>query len=148
LIDKDFTPAEKKATLGLAGIFSLRMLGLFLVLPVLSIYAHEFPGATSFMVGLAIGAYGLTQAFFQIPYGLWSDKYGRIPILIFSTVIFFLGSGLAAYASFEHDIYWLIAGRFLQGMGAVSSVTFSSVKYFHKNSLIKMTFSSPFTLNQ
>ncbi len=127
VVDKDFTPEERKATLGLAGVFSLRMLGLFLVLPVLSIYASDFPGATSFMVGLAIGAYGLTQAFFQIPYGLWSDKYGRIPILIFSTVIFFLGSGLAAYASFEHDIYWLIAGRFLQGMGAVSSVVIALI---------------------
>jgi MFS family permease len=127
LVDKDFTPEERKATLGLAGVFSLRMLGLFLVLPVLSIYASDFPGATSFLVGLAIGAYGLTQAFFQIPYGLWSDKYGRIPILIFSTIIFFLGSGLAAYASFEHDIYWLIAGRFLQGMGAVSSVVIALI---------------------
>ena len=127
MIDKDFTPEERKATLGLAGVFSLRMLGLFLVLPVLSIYASEFPGATSFLVGLAIGAYGLTQAFFQIPYGLWSDKYGRIPILILSTIIFFLGSGLAAYASFEHDIYWLIAGRFLQGMGAVSSVVIALI---------------------
>jgi len=127
LVDKDFTPEERKATLGLAGVFSLRMLGLFLVLPVLSIYASDFPGATSFLVGLAIGAYGLTQAFFQIPYGLWSDKYGRIPILIFSTIIFFLGSGLAAWASFEHSIYWLIAGRFLQGMGAVSSVVIALI---------------------
>ncbi len=127
MVDKDFTPEERKATLGLAGVFSLRMLGLFLVLPVLSIYASDFPGATSFMVGLAIGAYGLTQAFFQIPYGLWSDKYGRIPILVFSTIIFFLGSGLAAYASFEHNIYWLIAGRFLQGMGAVSSVVIALI---------------------
>ena len=127
LIDKDFTPEEKKATLGLAGIFSLRMLGLFLVLPVLSIYASQFPGATSFLVGLAIGAYGLTQAIFQIPYGLWSDKYGRIPILIISTIIFFLGSGLAAYASYNHDIYLLIVGRFLQGMGAVSSVVIALI---------------------
>lgn len=127
MIDKDFTPEERKATLGLAGVFSLRMLGLFLVLPVLSIYASKFPGATSFLVGIAIGAYGLTQAFFQIPYGLWSDKYGRIPILIFSTIIFFLGSGLAAYASYEQNIYLLIAGRFLQGMGAVSSVVIALI---------------------
>ncbi len=127
MIDKDFTKEEKKATLGLAGVFSLRMLGLFLVLPVLSIYASKFPGATSFLVGLAIGAYGLTQAFFQIPYGLWSDRYGRIPILIFSTIIFFLGSGLAAYASYEESIYLLIIGRFLQGMGAVSSVVIALI---------------------
>jgi len=127
LIDKDFSFEEKKATLGLASIFSLRMLGLFLVLPVLSIYAHEFPEATSFLVGIAIGAYGLTQAFFQIPYGLLSDKIGRIPILVFSTIIFIFGSLLAAYASLEQDIYLLIAGRFLQGMGAVSSVVIALI---------------------
>ena len=127
MIDKDFTPEEKKATLGLAGIFSLRMLGLFLVLPVLSIYASQFPGATSFLVGVAIGAYGLTQAFFQIPYGLLSDKIGRIPILISSTIIFILGSLLAAYASYEHSIYMLIVGRLLQGMGAVSSVVIALI---------------------
>jgi len=127
LIDKDFSPEEKKATLGLAGVFSLRMLGLFLVLPVLSIYAHKFPEATSFLVGIAIGAYGLTQAFLQIPYGLLSDKIGRIPILIFSTIIFILGSFLAAYASYQHDIYMLILGRFLQGAGAVSSVVIALI---------------------
>jgi MFS family permease len=127
LIDKDFSFEEKKATLGLASIFSLRMLGLFLVLPVLSIYAHEFPETTSFLVGIAIGAYGLTQAFFQIPYGLLSDKIGRIPILVFSTIIFIFGSLLAAYASLEQDIYLLIAGRFLQGMGAVSSVVIALI---------------------
>ncbi len=127
MIDKDFSPEEKKATLGLAGIFSLRMLGLFLVLPVLSIYASQFPGATSFLVGIAIGAYGLTQAFFQIPYGLLSDKIGRIPILIFSTIIFIFGSLLAAYASYEHNIHLLIIGRLLQGMGAVSSVVIALI---------------------
>jgi len=127
LIDKDFSPEEKKATLGLAGVFSLRMLGLFLVLPVLSIYAHKFPEATSFLVGIAIGAYGLTQAFLQIPYGLLSDKIGRIKILLFSTVIFILGSFLAAYASYQQDIYMLILGRLLQGAGAVSSVVIALI---------------------
>ena len=127
MIDKDFTPEEKKATLGLAGIFSLRMLGLFLVLPILSIYASKFPGATSFLVGVAIGAYGLTQAIFQIPYGLLSDKIGRIPILVFSTIIFILGSLLAAFASYEKNIYLLIAGRLLQGAGAVSSVVIALI---------------------
>lgn len=122
MIDKDFLPQEKKITLGLAGIFGLRMLGLFLALPVLSIYAKDMPGSDAFMAGLAIGAYGLTQAIFQIPYGLWSDKIGRKPIILTSTLIFILGSFLAAYAAYEENIHTLIIGRLLQGVGAVSSV--------------------------
>lgn len=122
MVDKDFTPSEKKITLGLAGVFGLRMLGLFLALPVLSIYAKGMPGSDAFLAGLAIGAYGLTQAIFQIPYGLWSDKIGRKPILISSTLIFILGSFLSAYGSYQESINLLIAGRLLQGMGAVSSV--------------------------
>jgi MFS family permease len=122
MIDKDFTLEEKKITLGLAFVFSLRMLGLFLALPVLSIYAKNMPESDAFWAGLAIGAYGLTQAIFQIPYGLWSDKVGRKPIIISSTVIFVLGSFLSAYASHIESIHLLIIGRFLQGIGAVSSV--------------------------
>ncbi|MCX7761052.1 MAG: MFS transporter [Hydrogenothermaceae bacterium] len=122
MIDKDFTAQEKKITLGLAGVFSLRMLGLFLALPVLSVYAKSMPGSDAFLAGLAIGAYGLTQAIFQIPYGLWSDKIGRKPIIISSTIIFILGSFLSAYASYIENIHLLIIGRLLQGIGAVSSV--------------------------
>ena len=122
MIDKDFLPEEKKITLGLAFIFALRMLGLFLALPVLSIYAKNMPGSDAFLAGLAIGAYGLTQAIFQIPYGLWSDKIGRKPIIITSTIIFILGSFLSAYAASIENIHLLIIGRFLQGIGAVSSV--------------------------
>lgn len=122
MIDKDFSAEEKKITLGLAGVFSLRMLGLFLALPVLSIFAKSMPGSDAFLAGLAIGAYGLTQAIFQIPYGLWSDKIGRKPILISSTIIFIIGSFLSAYASYTESIYLLIGGRLLQGIGAVSSV--------------------------
>ncbi|MGB9765974.1 MAG: MFS transporter [Sulfurihydrogenibium sp.] len=122
MIDKDFTPQEKKITVGLAFIFSLRMFGLFLALPVLSVYAKNMPGSDAFWAGLAIGAYGLTQAIFQIPYGLWSDKIGRKPIIISSTIIFVLGSFLAAYASYIESIHLLVVGRFLQGIGAVSSV--------------------------
>jgi len=109
-------------TLGLAAIFSLRMLGLFLAFPVLSAYAYHFPEATPFLVGVAVGIYGLSQAIFQIPYGLWSDKVGRIPMLVLSTIIFIFGSLLSAYASLQEDIYLLILGRALQGVGAVSSV--------------------------
>ncbi len=98
------------------------MLGLFLALPVLSIYAKNMPASDAFLAGLAIGAYGLTQAIFQIPYGLWSDKIGRKPIIITSTIIFILGSFLSAYAASIENIHLLIIGRFLQGIGAVSSV--------------------------
>lgn len=122
MIDKDFLPQEKKITVGLAGIFGLRMLGLFLALPVLSIYAKSMPGSDAFMAGLAIGSYGLTQAIFQIPYGLWSDKIGRKPIILSSTIIFILGSFLSAYAAYQENIHILIIGRLLQGIGAVSSV--------------------------
>ncbi|MCX7738358.1 MAG: MFS transporter [Hydrogenothermaceae bacterium] len=122
MVDKDFTVSEKRITLGLAGVLGLRMLGLFLALPVLSIYAKSMPGSDAFLAGLAIGAYGLTQAIFQIPYGLWSDKVGRKPILISSTLIFIVGSFLSAYASYQESIFLLILGRFLQGIGAVSSV--------------------------
>lgn len=122
MIDKDFLPQEKKITVGLAGIFGLRMLGLFLALPVLSIYAKSMPGSDAFMAGLAIGSYGLTQAIFQIPYGLWSDKIGRKPIILSSTIIFILGSFLSAYAAYQESIHILIIGRLLQGIGAVSSV--------------------------
>lgn len=118
-IDTPMTPAEVRASLSLAGIYMLRMLGMFLILPVFSVFARDLPGATPALVGLAISAYGLTQAIFQIPFGIWSDRYGRKPLIAAGLVLFVLGSALAALSD---TIYGIIAGRALQGAGAVAAV--------------------------
>jgi len=113
------TSAERRSGVALASIFALRMLGLFLILPVFSIYAKELPsGNDSLLVGLAIGAYGLTQTFLQIAYGAASDRFGRKPVIVFGLVLFAIGSFVAA---FSHDIYGIIGGRVLQGAGAISA---------------------------
>jgi len=100
-------------------IVALRFFGLFIVLPVLSIYALDMPGATPFLAGLVVGGYALTQAAFQVPFGMMSDKFGRKPILFFGLIIFIVGSIIAAMAD---NIYMLLIGRFLQGAGAIGSV--------------------------
>nr|WP_058556823.1 MFS transporter [Thiohalocapsa sp. ML1] len=112
------TALERRAAAGLAGIFSLRMLGLFMVLPVFALYAHDLTGATPLLVGLAIGAYGLTQALLQIPFGLLSDRIGRKPVIYAGLVLFAVGSVVAALAD---SIQWVIIGRALQGSGAVAA---------------------------
>jgi MFS family permease len=113
------TAHERRAAMSLAGIFGLRMLGMFLILPVFALYAKTLPGGESHtLVGLALGMYGLTQALLMIPFGMASDKYGRKPVIIVGLVIFALGSFLAAWAS---DIHTVILGRALQGAGAISA---------------------------
>ena len=113
------TSAERRAGIGLASIFALRMLGLFLILPVFSVYARGLPGGDDVaLVGLAIGAYGLAQAALQIAYGVASDHYGRKPVIVFGLVLFAVGSLIAAQATSLHGI---IAGRVLQGAGAISA---------------------------
>lgn len=113
------TPAERRASLALASVFALRMLGMFLVLPVFSVAARQLPGGSDYtLVGVALGAYGLTQAILQIPFGLASDRLGRKPVIVFGLLLFALGCGMASVAG---DIYWMIAGRILQGAGAVSA---------------------------
>lgn len=121
LISSDkMTPTELRATLSLASIYGLRMLGLFLILPIFAIYASTLPDKpTSLMVGLAFGAYGLTQAMFQLPFGMASDKYGRKPMIYFGLAIFAIGSMVAALAM---NIEGIIIGRAIQGAGAVSAV--------------------------
>jgi MFS family permease len=110
---------EKRAGASLAAIFALRMLGLFLILPVFSIYAQTIPGGDNLtLVGIAFGAYGLTQAFFQIPFGMASDRFGRKRVIVIGLLMFALGSAVSAMAP---DIYWMIAGRILQGAGAISA---------------------------
>ncbi|XZG69716.1 MFS transporter [Chitinibacteraceae bacterium HSL-7] len=110
---------ELRAATGLAGLYALRMLGMFLVLPVFAVYAGHLPGGDSHvMVGLAFGAYGLTQALLQLPFGMWSDRVGRKKVIYIGLALFALGSIMCAMA--DH-IVWLIIGRAVQGAGAISA---------------------------
>ncbi|MEM1243543.1 MAG: MFS transporter [Pseudomonadota bacterium] len=109
---------ERQSTLWIATIFSFRMLGLFMILPVFSIYATQLQNATPFLIGLALGIYGLTQGLLQIPFGLLSDKLGRKPIIAMGLILFGIGSLVAARA---HSIEGVILGRALQGAGAIGS---------------------------
>ena len=111
-------PLEKRAAASLASIYSLRMLGLFMILPVFSLYAPQLEGTTPFLLGFAIGAYGLSQAIFQIPFGMLSDKIGRKPVIITGMLIFALGSVIAALSD---SIYGVIIGRVIQGSGAIAA---------------------------
>ena len=111
--------AEVRASASLASIFALRMLGLFLILPVFAVHAKGLSGGeNAAMVGLAMGIYGLAQSFGQIPFGIASDKYGRKRVIVIGLILFALGSFVAASA---HDIAWVIAGRAIQGAGAISA---------------------------
>ncbi|MDP2143007.1 MAG: MFS transporter [Gallionella sp.] len=113
------TPLERRASMGLASIYGLRMLGLFIILPVFALYAEHLPGGEShLLMGVALGAYGLTQAILQIPAGWLSDRYGRKPVIYVSLVLFALGSFIAAFAD---NIYWVIIGRVVQGAGALNA---------------------------
>lgn len=112
------TPVERRATISLSSIMGLRMIGLFMVLPVFSLYASTLQGATPMLIGLAMGIYGLAQAIFQITFGILSDRIGRKPAILISLIIFAAGSVLAGSA---HTINLMIIGRTLQGIGAVGS---------------------------
>ena len=110
---------EVRASASLASIFALRMLGLFLILPVFSVHARSIPGGDSpALVGLALGIYGLTQGALQIPFGAASDRWGRKPVIVAGLVRFAVGSFMAAVAD---DILWTIVGRAVQGAGAISA---------------------------
>lgn len=112
------TSQERRAAVSLASIISLRMLGLFMILPVFALYAEQLQGVTPFLVGLAIGIYGLTQALLQIPFGMLSDRIGRKPVIAAGLLIFAAGSVVAAMA---HTIEGVILGRALQGAGAIAA---------------------------
>lgn len=110
---------EKRAILGVGGIFALRMVGLFMIVPVFSVYGNNYAHATPFLIGLAVGIYGLGQAIFQIPMSLAADKFPRKPIIFLGLILFAIGGIIAANAT---DIYEVIIGRALAGSGAVSAV--------------------------
>jgi MFS family permease len=110
---------EVRASASLASIFALRMLGLFLILPVFAVHARSVPGGQDpALVGLALGIYGLTQGALQIPFGVASDRWGRKPVIVAGLVVFAVGSFVAAAAQ---DIVWTIVGRAVQGAGAISA---------------------------
>ena len=116
--DNRMTTDERRATWGLGAVFSLRMLGMFMVLPVLTTYGMALQGATQSLIGIAIGIYGLAQALFQIPFGLLSDRVGRRPLIVAGLLIFALGSVVAATTD---SIWGIILGRALQGSGAIAA---------------------------
>ncbi len=116
--ESTMTGAERRAAAILAIVYGVRMLGLFIILPVFSLYSGEYAGATAVLIGLAVGIYGLTQAVFQLPLGNLSDRFGRKPVIIGGLLVFCIGGVIAASAE---SIYQVIAGRALQGAGAISS---------------------------
>ncbi len=143
---------EWRAAVSLASIFGLRLLGMFVILPVFAIYAETLPGGKDLtLVGIAIGAYGLTQALLQIPFGWWSDRFGRKRVIYIGLIMFAAGSFIAAAAP---DIYIVILGRILQGAGAISAaviaLTADLTREEHRTkamALIGMTIGASFAMS-
>jgi len=123
-ITSPMSASEKRATWSLASVYALRMLGLFMILPVLPLFAEQLEGSTPALIGLAMGIYGLPQVLLQIPFGLLSDKFGRKKIILIGLSLFFIGSVIAALSS---TIYGVLIGRAFQGAGAVSAVVMALV---------------------
>lgn len=123
----NFSSIEKQAVLSIASLYGFRMLGLFMVLPVLSLYFSDYENSSLLLLGLALGIYGLTQAIFQIPLGLLSDKIGRRPVIIGGLALFVLGSIVAALSESAMGV---IIGRALQGTGAIASTLMALVTDF------------------
>jgi len=119
-----FTSTEKKSIYSLSGVLFFRMFSIFLLLPVFSVLALDLEEATPFLIGVAFGAYGLTQGFLQLPFGMWSDRAGRKKVIVIGLGLFIIGNLLAAAAD---SIYLMIIARFLQGTGAISSTVFALV---------------------
>ncbi|MCD6046360.1 MAG: MFS-family transporter [Gammaproteobacteria bacterium] len=118
------TKNELRSTFSLGGIFGLRMLGLFMIFPVFSVFASQLPSVTPLSIGMALGIYGLTQALFQLPFGVWSDYTSRRQVIFIGLVIFAFGSIIAALSQ---SINGIILGRALQGAGAIGSTTIALV---------------------
>jgi MFS family permease len=123
-VTDSMTSLEKRSISGLSLIFALRMLGLFMILPVFSIAAKQYQDATPLLIGLAIGAYGLTQALLQIPFGMLSDRIGRKRVITIGLILFAIGSVVAANAD---SIYSVILGRLLQGSGAIAAAVMALI---------------------
>ena len=119
-----FTTTEKRSIYSLSGVLFFRMFSIFLLLPVFSVLALDLEEATPFLIGVAFGAYGLTQGFLQLPFGMWSDRAGRKKVIVIGLGLFIIGNLLAAAAD---SIYLMIIARFLQGTGAISSTVFALV---------------------
>lgn len=119
-----FSAKETRSILALASLYNVRMLGLFMALPVLVLAGEEYGSNNTFLIGLALGIYGVTQALLQIPYGLLSDRFGRKPLIFIGLLVFIGGSLVAAMAD---TIYGLIIGRALQGAGAIAGVVMATV---------------------
>ena len=117
-VSSNLAAQERRAGISLAMIYAFRMLGLFMILPVFALYAEHLPGATPMLMGLALGIYGLTQALLQIPFGMWSDRIGRKPVILIGLLIFAVGSLIAGSA---HSIEGIIVGRAIQGGGAIAA---------------------------
>ena len=115
---------ERRSVLFLTLLYVFRMLGMFMVLPLLALYGEQYAGATPLLLGLALGVYGLSQAALQIPFGMCSDRWGRKPLIALGLLLFALGSVVAAYSD---SIWGLIAGRALQGAGAIAGVIMALV---------------------
>jgi predicted MFS family arabinose efflux permease len=123
-IASPMTRPERRATWSLASIYAFRMLGLFLVMPVLSLFAEQIEGTTPALIGLAIGIYGIVQSVLQIPFGLVSDRFGRKKVIVAGLLLFFAGSVIAALST---DIYGIIIGRAIQGSGAIAAAVMALV---------------------
>jgi len=119
-----FTSTEKRSIYSLSGVLFFRMFSIFLLLPVFSVLAMDLEGATPFLIGVAFGAYGLTQGLLQLPFGMWSDRAGRKLVIVVGLGLFVAGNVLAAFVD---SIHWIIVARFLQGTGAISSTVFALI---------------------
>ena len=115
---------ERRSVVTLSSLMGVRMFGLFLILPVFVLYAPRLEGATPLTVGIALGAYGLTQAVLQVPFGMLSDRYGRKRMLSIGLLLFLFGSVVAALSS---SIEGIILGRAIQGAGAISAVVLATL---------------------